>query len=129
MSDQAVRIVVVIVVVAAAVGVAFVARKVQRPMHPQVMVGDVGDRPGVVLFTSTNCGNCKKAIAVLKDESIPFREITHDLEPQRFESWAVHAVPLTVVIDLDGGVVDMVSGVPSHRFLAKAIRSAGIQRK
>jgi len=127
-SDQALRIVVVLVVVAAAVAVAFVARRLQRPAHPQVVVGDVGDRPGVVLFTSTDCGNCKEAISVLKNESVSFREITHDLEPQRFEDWAVLAVPLTVVIDSDGGVVDMVSGVPSHRFLTKAMRSAGIER-
>jgi glutaredoxin len=128
-SDQVVRGVVVLVVVVVAILVASVARKLARPVHPEITVGDVGDRPGVVLFTSTDCSNCKEAIALLKAESVPFREITHELEPQRFESWTVLAVPLTVVLDADGGVVDMMSGVPRPRTLRKAIRVAGITQR
>lgn len=128
MSDQILRIVVVLVVAVVAILIALVARKLVRPIHPGITVGDVGDRPGVVLFTSTDCTNCKEAIASLKAESVPFREITHELEPQRFESWTVLAVPLTVVLDADGGVVEMMSGVPRRRTLRKAIRVAGIVR-
>jgi hypothetical protein len=125
-SDQVVRIIVVLVVALAALLVVFVAHRLARPVHPQITVGDVGDRPGVVLFTSTDCSNCKKAIALLKEESVAFREITHELEPQRFESWTVLAVPLTVVLDVDGGAVEVMSGVPRRRALRKAIRVAGI---
>lgn len=126
MSDQIVRVVVVLVVALVALLVALVARRLTRPVHPQITVGEVGDRPGVVLFTSTDCSNCKDAIALLKEESVSFREITHELEPQRFESWTVLAVPLTVVLDVDGGVVEVMSGVPRRRALRKAIRAAGI---
>ncbi len=126
MSDQILRVVVVLVVALVALLVALVAHRLARPVHPQITVGEVGDRPGVVLFTSTDCSNCKDAIALLKEESVSFREITHDLEPQRFESWTVLAVPLTVVLDVDGGVVEMMSGVPRQRALRKAIRAAGI---
>ena len=126
MSDQTVRIIVVLVVAVVAILLALVARKLVRPVHPEITVGDAGDRPGVVLFTSTDCSNCKEAIALLKSESISFREITHELEPQRFESWTVLAVPLTVVLDADGGIVEMISGVPHRRTLRKALRVAEI---
>jgi glutaredoxin len=122
-----VRILVVVVVVAAALAVAFVLRRAQRPVHPEISVGDVGDRPGVVLFTSTDCSNCKKAIALLESESVPFREVTHDLEPQRFETWDVVAVPLIVVVDAEGGIVETMSGIPRRRTLTSAVRRAGIK--
>ncbi|GMR01781.1 MAG: hypothetical protein BMS9Abin20_0100 [Acidimicrobiia bacterium] len=128
MSDQIVRIVVVLAVIGVAVLVAIVARRLKRPAHPEITVGDVGERPGVVLFTSTDCSNCKQAISVLEDESVSFREVTHELEPQRFESWTVLAVPLCVVLDADGRVVWMMSGVPRRRSLRKAIHAAGIER-
>lgn len=127
MSDQAVRIAVVIVVVGIAVLAAFIARKMARPVHPDINVGEVGDRPGVVLFTSTDCSNCKEAIAVLVGESIPFREVTHDLEPQRFETWDVVAVPLTVVLDAQGDIVETMSGIPKRSAVTRAARSAGIE--
>jgi hypothetical protein len=119
--------VVVLGVVAVAVLAAYVARRASKPIHPEIMVGDVGDRPGVVLFTSTDCSNCKAAIAVLKGASIPFREVTHDLEPQRFETWAVVAVPLTVVLDADGNIVDSMTGVPRAKALVRSVRAAGIE--
>jgi hypothetical protein len=126
-SDQSIRIAVVIVAVGIAVLTAFIARKMARPVHPDINVGEVGDRPGVVLFTSTDCSNCREAIAVLKGESIPFREVTHDLEPQRFEIWDVVAVPLTVVVDARGNIVDAITGIPKRSAVTRAARSAGIE--
>ncbi len=126
MSDAEVRVVVVLIVVVAALGVAAIATRVLRPVHPVIDVGDVGDRPGVVLFTSTECGTCREAIAVLKEESISFREVTYDLEPHRFEMWTVFAVPLTVVLDADGEVRKMISGVPRRRELRRAVAAARI---
>lgn len=127
MSPQVVRILFVIAAVSVALVVAMVLHRAQRPVHPTVSVGDAGDRPGVVLFTSTDCGNCKKAIALLESEEIPFREVTHDLEPQRFETWDVVAVPLTVVVDAQGDIVETMSGVPRRKTLVRAVRLAGIQ--
>jgi len=126
-SPQVVRILFVIAAVSVALLVAMILRRARRPVHPAVSVGDVGDRPGVVLFTSTDCGNCKKAIALLRSEEIPFREVTHDLEPQRFETWDVVAVPLTVVVDAHGDIVETMSGVPPRKTLVRAVRLAGIQ--
>jgi hypothetical protein len=127
-SDQLIRVTIVLGVVAVAVLAAFLARKLAQPMHPRITVGDVGDRPGVVLFTSTDCGNCKEAISVLQSASIPFREVTHDLEPQRFDTWNVLAVPLTVVLDAEGNIVDSLTGVPRRRALIRAAQAAGIER-
>jgi len=126
MSNELLRVALVVGAVAVALIVAWIARKLQRPVHPDIVVGDAGDRPGVVLFTSTGCGNCKDMIALLKSESVSFREITYDLEPQRFEAWVVLAVPLCVVIDADGNVVEIMSGVPRTRTLHRALRSADI---
>jgi hypothetical protein len=127
-SDQLIRVTIVLGVVAVAVLAAFLARKLAQPIHPRITVGDVGDRPGVVLFTSTDCGNCKEAISVLQSASIPFREVTHDLEPQRFDTWNVLAVPLTVVLDAEGNIVDSLTGVPRRRTLIRAAQAAGIER-
>ncbi len=127
MSPQLARIVVVLIVMVVAVAVGLVLRKTRRPVHPDLTVGDVGTRPGVVLFTSTDCSNCKDAIAVLEGESIPFREVTHDLEPHRFETWNILAVPLTVVLDAEGDVVGMFAGVPGRRRLVRAVRRAEIR--
>ena len=127
MSDQLIRVMVVLGVVAVAVLAAFLARKLAQPMHPRITVGDVGDRPGVVLFTSTDCGNCKEAIATLEGASIPFREVTYDLEPHRFETWDVLAVPMTVVVDGEGIVVEAISGVPRRKVLTRAVQAAGIE--
>ncbi|MEN8115321.1 MAG: hypothetical protein ABFS21_13135 [Actinomycetota bacterium] len=126
MSDPVVRVVIVLVLVAVAVLLGLAARKVRKPVHPAITVGDVGSRPGVVLFTSTDCGNCRDAIAALEAQSVDFREVTYELEPQRFESWVVLAVPLTVVVDVAGTAVDTFSGVPRQRELARALREAGI---
>lgn len=127
MSGEVTRLIVVVVVVVVAIGVAAVLRKISKPPHPDIVVGDAGDRPGVVLFTSTDCGNCKETIALLKAESVAFREITYDIEPQRFESWVVLAVPLCVVLDAEGEVVETMSGVPRLRTLKRALRRAGIR--
>jgi thiol-disulfide isomerase/thioredoxin len=118
---------IVLAVVSVAILAAYVARKLAKPVHPKVTVGEVGDRPGVVLFTSTDCSNCKEAIATLESASIPFREVAYDLEPHRFETWDVLAVPLTVVVDGDGNVVDAISGVPGRKTLTRAVRTAGIE--
>lgn len=126
MSDQVVRLLVALGVVGVALVAAFIATKVRKPIHPDIVVGDVGDRPGVVMFTSTDCSTCKQAIARLKESSIPFREVTHELEPTRFESWEIVAVPLTVFLDSASTVVAMLPGVPSRRALRKAAANAGV---
>lgn len=127
MSDVTVRLLVVVGVVVAAALIGLVVGRVRRPPHPGVSVGEVGDRPGVVMFTSTTCPTCKDAIARLEDVGIPFREVTSDLEPQRFDTWGIVAVPVTVVLDAESSVVATFSGVPAVRPLRRAVSSAGIE--
>ncbi|MCB1245747.1 MAG: hypothetical protein KDB69_00610 [Acidimicrobiia bacterium] len=127
MSGDLVRIAIPIAVVVVAIGVGLGMNRLRRPIHPTVSVGDVGDRPGVVVFTSTDCSGCKRAIERLKRASIVFREVTYELEPQRFETWGVVAVPLTVVVDGDGKVEAAMTGVPSKRHLRRATAAAGIR--
>ncbi len=127
MSDVVIRVAVVAVVLVAAWLIAMAFRRIVAPSHPDVVVGEVGDRPGVVLFTSTDCSTCKDAIEQLEDLGIPFREVTYDLEPQRFDTWQVGAVPLTVVLDGDGNVVSVISGVPSAKQIRRDVARAGIE--
>lgn len=127
MTDELFRVLLVGIVLLIAGAVAFGFTKLQRPSHPRVTVGGEGDRPGIVLFTSLNCSTCKKTITQLRGDGIPFREITHELEPQRFEEWGVLAVPLTVVVNRDGHVVDLMTGVPSLQRLQSAVEAAGLE--
>lgn len=121
-----VRILVPIALVAIAVVVGLLANRLRKPIHPEVVVGDVGDRPGVVLFTSTDCPDCKSAISRLKAMDVSYREVTHELEPQRFEDWLVVAVPLTVVLNREGEPTGVIPGTPSRRVLRRALEEAGL---
>jgi hypothetical protein len=127
MTDEAARLLLVAGVLAVAGLVAALINRLQRPPHPTLAVQPEGERPGVVLFTSLDCTTCKETIALLHSKAVPFREITHELEPQRFEAWRVLAVPLTVVLDDESGVVDAIAGVPSSRRLSGALRTAGLE--
>lgn len=122
-----IRLLVAVGVIVLSLLIAFVASKVRRPIHPDIVVGEVGDRPGVVLFTSTDCSTCKKTIARLKAASVPFREVTHELEPTRFESWEVVAVPLAVFLDESSEPVALLTGVPTARAIRKAAVHAGLK--
>ncbi|MEZ5176536.1 MAG: hypothetical protein R2823_10075 [Acidimicrobiia bacterium] len=126
MSDPLARILVVAAIIAAALVIAHLANRLRKPLHPAVVVGDLGDRPGVVLFTSTDCRTCKEAIASLKDAGLRYREVTYDLEPSRFDEWRVVAVPLTVFIDAESDPVAVLTGVPTRRALSRARAKAGL---
>jgi predicted lipoprotein len=127
MTEIAARMLLVVAVLVVAGGVAFTVNRFQKPTHPSLSVQSDGDRPGVVVFTSLDCTTCKETISLLRSNGVAFREITHELEPQRFESWRVLAVPLTVVLDGEGTVVAALAGAPSSRRLAGALRAAEIE--
>ena len=122
------RLAAVVVVLVLARVVALILARFLRPKHPDVTVGDEGGRPGIVLFTSTDCSTCKQTISRIEQSGISFREITHELEPHRFESWGISGVPLTVVLDSASVVVDLITGVPSLRRIRRAAQSAGIKQ-
>ena len=127
MTDEVARLLLVVAVLAVAGLVAFVITRIKKPPHPNLVVQADGDRPGVVVFTSLECATCKDTITILRSRAVGFREITHELEPQRFEAWRVLAVPLTVVLDDDSAVVDAIAGIPSLRRLTGALRAAGLE--
>lgn len=98
----------------------------QRPSHPALDLGDFGPRPGIVLFTSTDCVNCKSARAVVESLRAPVREVTWELEPAVLERLGVEAVPLTVVVDAEGRIELLTAGVPRRRSLQQAAQRAGV---
>jgi glutaredoxin len=128
-SEPAVRLLVAVGVIVSALVLAAVVSRYRKPVHPTVQVGEVGARPGVVLFTSTDCSTCKQTIERLKQLEIPYREITYELESHRFDTWRVVAVPLTVFVDEHDHVGRVFTGVPSRRSLRGAASSVGITRK
>lgn len=120
------RLVIVVAIVVGAAACAWLVSRFRRPPHPDIVVGDLGDRPGVVIFTSTTCSTCKAVISLLEEWSIPFREVTNELEPGQFDEWGIVAVPVTVVIDDGGQVVATFSGTPRRAAFRRAAAVAGI---
>lgn len=127
MSDTAVRFVVLVAVIVTAVVIAAVMNRLRTPPHPTVRVDpSLGDRPGVVLFTSTRCTTCKDTIAFLEAQGVPFREVTEELEGTKFEDAGVVAVPVTAVLDASGATVQTFAGVPRKSSFRSALAKAGI---
>lgn len=123
---MAMRIVLIVAAILLVIAVTRLIARWQRPSHPPIDLGDFGPRPGVVVFTSTDCANCKEALAVVRSLDVPYREATWELEPAVLEAIGVEAVPLTTVID-DAGVLQLLAaGVPSRRSVKKAALKAGL---
>lgn len=129
MSDVAIRLLVVAGVVMVVVVVSVAARKLGAPYHAALQLDALDLPPGLVMFTSTDCENCKKALVVVKATGAPLREITHEIEAAMFERAGVTGVPLTVVIDADGKVVDQIGGIPQRRRLQRALAETGVARR
>lgn len=125
MSDQLIRGLVIGGVVVFAVAVAALAGRWSRPSHPRVDLSGLTLDPGVVMFTSTDCSTCHEARTIAAELDVPVREVTHELEPAKFEAAGVVAVPLTVVVSAGGDVVAQFTGVPRRRALQRAARRAG----
>lgn len=103
-----------------------IARKLGSPHHGRVEVAGLDLPSGIVLFTSTECSNCKEALARAKETGAPLREITYEIEAARFESAGISGVPLTLVIDGEGSVIEQIAGVPGRRRLRRALDRAGV---
>ena len=125
MDDAAVRVIVVVVVVAVALGAGWLAGRRARPTHPPVRLDGLGLPPGVVVFTSSACDNCKRVMAMMPGVGAPVREVSHELEAGVQQAAGVVSVPLVVVTDRDGAVVSQLAGVPSGRQLRSAVAAAG----
>ena len=121
-----VSVVVVLVLVLVVVAVARLVARWQKPPHPPVDLDGIGERPGVIAFTSTDCTTCSEAMRVVDEAGTSVREITWELEPQLFDRYHVEAVPLIAVLDDMGRSLFFETGVPNRRRFRAAIRTAGI---
>ena len=92
---------VLVLIVIVIVAVRIVARW-QAPPHPPLDLSGLGERPGVVVFTSTDCATCVEVMQTVSGVSAPVREVTWELEPQLFDRYHVEAVPLVAVLDEQG---------------------------
>lgn len=111
------RLAVVTVVVVVALGFARMSRPWQVAAHPPLQIPP-GELPvGVVLFSSTDCDQCAAARAALKAAGIEYREVTHELESQRFQRYGVQGVPLLARLNEDGTQAYLAAGVPTRRSL------------
>ena len=117
MDEPLARAIVVAVVVIAAVVFARFSRPWQDSSHPplQIPAGDLP--PGMVLFTSTDCDQCREARAALQRAGIDYREVTWELESARFERYGVQGVPLLARIDEAGEQLYLAAGIPTRRSL------------
>jgi hypothetical protein len=122
----ALRVVLVVVAVLLVIAAARLIGRWQRPSHPALDLGDFGPRPGVVMFTSTDCVNCKRARAVVEALGLEAREVTWELEPAVLEALGVEAVPLTAVVDSEGRIELLTAGVPRRKALLRAATRAGV---
>jgi hypothetical protein len=126
MSETLIRLAVVVAIAIAALAIGFLLRRMQWSSHPPIEVEGLQLPAGVVVFTSTECANCKKLLTTLRSLDVPLREVTHELESASFEAAGVEAVPLTVVIDDSGTAVAQLPGAVSARRVRRALRSAGL---
>lgn len=125
MSSVVIRALVVLVLVGVAFGVARLASRWLRPIHAPPTLEGLDVPAGLVIFTSTDCGNCRDALDAAADTGAPIREVTYELEPTLFEKAGVEAVPLTAVVNEAGSVVATFAGVPNRRGLRRALAAAG----
>jgi len=119
--DPVTRVIVVVAVVAVALVIAGLSRPLQSASHPPLTI-PAGELPeGVVLFTSGDCDQCAAARAALKNAGIGFREVTHEIESNRFDQYGVQGVPLLAKLEADGSQTYLAAGVPTRRAL-RAVR-------
>lgn len=115
------RVAVVVVIIAFALLIARLSRPLQSAAHPPLSIPAGELDAGVILFTSGECDQCAAARAALKDAGVAFREVTHELESNRFDRYGVQGVPLLAKLEEDGTQSYLAAGVPTRRSL-RAIR-------
>jgi len=93
--------------------------------HPPVDIEGLGLPPGLVVFTSTGCPRCRQVLAVAGVIDVPLREVTYELESELQERAGVVGVPLTLIIDKSGRLIDQLVGVVRRGTLRRAAARAG----
>lgn len=124
MAEWAVGLSVVVVVLGLAAAVAITSRRTSS-FHPRIDIEGLGLPPGLVVFTSTACVNCKDVLQVARSIDVPLREVTYEIEAELQEQAGVTGVPLTIVVDRTGAAVSQFAGKVSERSLRRAVVNAG----
>jgi hypothetical protein len=125
--NTATRLALVLVLVVVVIVVARLVARWQKPPHPTLDLSGLGERPGVVVFTSTDCATCAEAMRTVGEVGAPIREVTWELEPHLFDRYHVEAVPLIAVLDEEGRSTMFTTGNPGPGRFARAVRAAGME--
>lgn len=125
MTDLALRVAVAGGVAVLALLGARLAARHQRSAQPKARVSGLDVDAAVIAFTSTDCPTCRKMMRRLGDLGVPIREVTHELEPDRFEAAGVEGVPLIVVMTPGGSPTQQLAGTVSTARLRRAVARAG----
>lgn len=125
MDDLVIRMIIALVIGGGALGIALLTRRFQQPTHAPVDLSSTDLPWGAVVFTSSDCANCAAARDALKENGVPFREVTWELEPALFESIGVESVPLIVVRDEKGEWRGQIAGRPPRRALRSLVAGVG----
>ncbi|HUP17855.1 MAG TPA: hypothetical protein VM848_17635 [Acidimicrobiia bacterium] len=126
MSDTTIRLLVIVLIVGVVLMAAAVAGHTRRARPQRTTRDDLP--PGVHLFTSTTCGTCREARAVIASVyGDSFSETRHEDDPRSFGHHGIVRVPTAVVVLADRNAL-VFEGVPRKRHLP-VVPPASIARR
>jgi hypothetical protein len=110
MSELWLRIGLIAAAVAIAMVAALVTRRARSP-RPALLEADLG--PGIYLFSSSDCLDCRSARSVIEQALGPrgFVEIRWEEDPGIFDRLGISAVPTTLVVSAAGSAT-LYPGMP-----------------
>ncbi len=121
MSEPWVRAVVTIAGVGVVLLVAYLGRRRERRDAAGTPLRLDGIQGRVLFFTDAACARCDLVRDRLDSLGAAFAEIAYNHEPDLHLAIGVTGVPLLVVRDGAGAVVDRVAGVASERRIRRAL--------
>ncbi len=125
MSDEGVRVAVVVTLTVVALLVAWLARFLHSRRQTRLDVSGLISGPGVVVFTKDDCPNCAAVLELLDGDPVTVRQVRAEAEPEVFEKLAIEGVPITVVVAGAGRRVAQFAGLPRAASLRRALRRVG----
>jgi len=124
-SDEGVRVAVVVTLTVVALLVAWLARFLHSRRQTRLDVSGLISGPGVVVFTKDDCPNCAAVLELLDGDPVTVRQVRAEAEPEVFEKLAIEGVPITVVVAGAGRRVAQFAGLPRAASLRRALRRVG----
>ncbi len=125
MTDVALRLLFGVFALVVAIAAGALARRRRRVQQPIADITSFDFEVAVLVFTSTDCANCKKVMNLLSRSGVSVREITYELEPSLFDRAGVSAVPLVVVAGRAEKPNWQHGGKLRYRTLRRALSRAG----